>query len=291
MRSMTGYGKGQFSNHFYEITIELKSVNNRYIDMQFRMPSAVSQFENKLREIIKKNVSRGKLNIYLDLKRAHIEESGALINKTKLNQYHSGLKEINKQLGIKDPLTLNHILSFKDIFETNYDDLDDKQFFLDISAALNNAINAFNTMRAAEGSHLKEDMRGRIELITKIMDEITHKAPENVKMEFEKLTTRIDDILAGKIYDKERMELEIALISDKVDISEEITRMHSHLEQFNTALQKEGELGKKLTFILQEMLREANTMNSKSTDISITQQIIKIKEEIEKIREQAQNIE
>ena len=291
MNSMTGYGKAENSIDGITIVIEIKSVNGRYLDINFRMPAALNAQESHLRNRIKKQVRRGKLSVFIDIKQT-IEDGGeALINEKRLAGYIKALNVIRRTFDISDPIQLSHVMAFPDIFEQDIEKRIDDNFLNILIQTLNQALDAFIKMRTKEGTHLKEDMASRIEHIQTLADRISEIAPANTRKDFEKLLNRSIDLIGAQKIDKERLEQEIALISDKVDISEECTRLQSHLIQFKKELQKGGELGKKLTFLLQEMHREANTMNSKTTNINVAHDVILIKEEIEKIREQAQNIE
>jgi len=288
---MTGYGKGQITFSNFEITAEIKSVNNRYIDIIFRAPSIVSSFEPALRKLVKDNVNRGKVNVYIEIKSAAQKAGQSTINEDKLNSVYANLKSLKEKLNLNEEIELRHLLSFPELFETDISSVDEKELMKNLTRALTIALDKFNGMRLEEGTHLVEDMTLRINIIETATKAIHIKAPLNVTMEFEKLNTRIAELLVNTKVNEERLEQEIALISDKVDITEELTRMESHINQFRKTLARDSELGKKLTFILQEMHREANTMNSKTTDLEISHNVIQIKEEIEKIREQTQNIE
>ena len=291
MYSMTGYGKGQIATGKFEITIEVKSVNNRYLDILFRMPSMVSSFEPGLRKIIKQNVSRGKVSVFIEIKETIKSDKESNINEDKLYHYYNTLKNIKSKLNLPGEIDLSHLLSFQELFEADISSVDENEFKTHLSDTLDKALQAFNAMRLKEGNHLIEDMAGRLDKINSIIKNVHEKAPANVRTEFDKLRARINELLDNQQIDPERVEQEIALISDKVDITEELTRLESHINQFGQTLNRDKELGKKLTFILQEMHREANTMNSKTTDVEISHLIIQVKEEIEKIREQTQNIE
>lgn len=291
MHSMTGYGKGQHTSGKFEITIEIKSVNNRYLDILFRMPSILSSFESELRQVIKQNVSRGKISVFIEIKEAVKNNNGNTIDEEKLLHYYNILKSIKDKLNLSQEIELNHLLTFQELFETDISNVDEIKFKTDLLTTLDKAIKSFNKMRFKEGKHLITDMIERLDKIDNITQSVYKKAPANVRNEFDKLLIRINELLENQQIDPERLEQEIALISDKVDITEELTRMDSHIGQFRQTLKRDKELGKKLTFILQEMHREANTMNSKTTDVEISHLIIQVKEEIEKIREQTQNIE
>ncbi len=291
MQSMTGYGKGQITSGKFEVTVEIKSVNNRYLDILFRSPSMLTSFEPEMRNNIKKNVYRGKISVFIEVKESAKNENGSTINEEKLYHYYNTLKEIKNKLNLSEEIDLNHLLSFQELFETDISGVDENKFKIHLRTTLEKALQSFNAMRLKEGKHLINDMTGRLDKINTIIENVQKKAKNNVRAEFGKLKIRINELLENQQVDPDRLEQEIALISDKVDITEEITRMESHIVQFRQTLKRDKELGKKLTFILQEMHREANTMNSKTTDLEISHLVIQVKEEIEKIREQTQNIE
>ena len=288
---MTGYGKAQSTIASFELTVEIKSVNNRYMDIIFRMPIAFSSFEPQLRKRVKENINRGKVSIFVDLKEAGQSQNGSAINEDRLLQRYETLKAIKHKLNIPGEIELSHLLHFEELFEVDTTSIDEDKMFNQLETTLKEALVIFNAMRSREGEHLIEDMKQRIALISSVLQDVKLLAKDSVREEFDKLSIRIEELLDTKKIDKDKLEQEIALISDKVDITEEITRFESHLGQFNQTLKKDAELGKKLTFILQEMHREANTINSKTTNVEIAHKIIQVKEEIEKIREQTQNIE
>ena len=288
---MTGYGKSQSTIDSFELTVEIKSVNNRYMDIMFKMPVVFSSFEPQLRKIIKEYLSRGKVSVFIDLKQALISQNDSSVNDVKLKQRFETLKAIKEKLNIQGEIELSHILQFEELFEVDTSAIDENLIFSQLKSTLEDALKIFNTMRVKEGEHLISDMNNRLELINTIVKEVKQKADGTVREEFDKMMKRVNELLENKKIDSDRLEQEIALISDKVDITEELTRFESHIGQFKQTLERDSELGKKLTFILQEMHREANTINSKTTNVDISHKIIQVKEEIEKIREQTQNIE
>jgi len=288
---MTGYGKSQSTIDGFEITVEIKSVNNRYMDIMFKMPVVFSSFEARLRNIIKKNINRGKVGIYIDLKEAVKSQNGSAVNDVKLKQRYDTLNSIKEKLNIKGEIELMHLLQFEELFEVDASAIDEDKLFNQLKSTMIDALEIFNKMRVKEGEHLISDMNTRLELIDGIIKDVKKESNGTVREEFEKMMKRIDELMDNNKIDSDRLEQEIALISDKVDITEELTRFESHIGQFNHTLKRDSELGKKLTFILQEMHREANTINSKTTNVDISHKIIQVKEEIEKIREQTQNIE
>jgi len=288
---MTGYGKAEHTLKKFELTIEVKSVNNRYLDIGFRTPSLISMFEAQLRKLIKESAKRGKVTIFIDIKEKQDPENGSSVNEQKLMSLYNTLSSIKEKLNIQGNIDLSHLVQFQDLFEVDISTIDENELSKTLRSTLKDALTAFNEMRVKEGDHLIEDMSARIKAITSNLLEVKKLSEGTVKKEFDKLFKRINDLLDSNKIDRDKLEQEIALISDKVDISEEITRFESHLNQFNQTLKQDSEIGKKLTFILQEMHREANTINSKTTEVEVAHKIIYVKEDIEKIREQAQNIE
>ena len=291
MRSMTGFGKASSQNEMYELTVELRSVNNRYLELAIRLPREFSVFENKIREIIKTRVLRGKLNIFISLNRSGSDQNISSMDSETAQKLFSALQRIATDLKLDGQVTIQDLLQFYSISDTSSIKMDDDTFLGLLEPALNEAISQINTMRDKEGSHLLEDVVKRLTIIENLSNSVAENAKINVKETFDKMVQNIKELIDTKKIDMTRLEQEIALISDKVDITEESVRMASHLKLFHQTIEKSGEVGKKLTFILQEMLREANTMNSKSAKVEIQHKVIQMKEEIEKIREQVQNIE
>jgi len=290
MKSMTGFGKATKANAAYELTVELRSVNNRYLDLNIRLPKEFSALENKIRQTAKKELARGKVNVFVNLEK-HGSHSDAVIDPALTKKLYSELQEIHNSLDLKEPVTLSHLLEYFPLSDTGKIDLEEKGFEALLMPALHEALGNLNEMRAGEGKHLEEDMRERIRLISTLTEEVKQKAASNVQLVFDRLVENVKMLIGEQKLNTDRLEQEIALISDKVDITEECVRMDSHLKLFMQTIGKTGEVGKKLTFILQEMLREANTMNSKNANLEIQHLVIRMKEEIEKIREQAQNLE
>jgi uncharacterized protein (TIGR00255 family) len=291
MRSMTGFGKAKKSNERFELSVEIRSVNNRFLDLSIRLPKELSVFENKIREKIKADVKRGKLSVFVSLNEAASTGSEILLSQDKVKHRFEMLKKVRESLNIKEPVSLNHLLNFSDLFEFNIESVDEEEITALLYPSLEEALQQFNDMREAEGAHLIEDMKMRIKNIYELSAFVEKKGKLNVSGEFDKLLTRVKNLIDEQKIDKERLEQEIAIMADRVDITEECVRMNSHIKLFNKTIENNDEAGKKLTFILQEMLRESNTMNSKTSDIEISHRVIRIKEDIEKLREQAQNLE
>ncbi len=291
MKSMTGYGKSVVQINNTDISIEIRSVNNRFLDISLRMPKELNDYEYDLRNLIKRRLSRGKINVYINLNGGGRENAEAAVDMEKAAQHYGQLKRLKDEFNLAGEITLEHLLTFSDLFEPGLESVDAEQMKKMLLQGLDKALQQFEAMRQAEGENLLADMQKRIAMISEWTDFVKKNGRNNIQKEFERLKNNVFSLIdTGKI-DKNRIEAELAVISDKVDITEECVRMASHIQLFNETLKNSGEAGKKLTFILQEMLREANTMNSKTTDTNIAHKVIRIKEEIEKIREQAQNVE
>jgi len=290
MRSMTGFGKASSQNDLYELTVELRSVNNRYLELAIRLPREFSVFENKIRGIIKSNVLRGKLNVLISLNRSGSDNTSAMDSDIAQKLYNE-LSRIAINLKLDGQVSIQDLLQFYNMSDASTIRMEDDTFLGLLEPALEEALAQINSMRDKEGGHLREDVVNRLTIIEDLSNAVAEKAKLNVQETFDKMVQNIQELIDTKKIDMTRLEQEIALISDKVDITEESVRMASHLKLFHQTIEKSGEVGKKLTFILQEMLREANTMNSKSAKVEIQHKVIRMKEEIEKIREQVQNIE
>jgi uncharacterized protein (TIGR00255 family) len=288
--SMTGYGKGVAEDENFSIELEVKSVNSRFLDIYLKLPNSLMNREYEIREIIKNKISRGKLSVILNLKNTGIANSVPSIDKDKLKAYIAVLKEVKKVSKITEKLKLEHLLFNRDLFFQNDKDYGDEVFNL-IKRALESALNSLKEMKQNEGKELAKDLKRRIKVIDEKVNEIQNESGSSVKVYFEKLKERMKSLVEDVTSYSDRLELELALIADKSEITEECVRLHSHLKFFLESMEKDAEPGRKLNFLCQEMNREANTISSKTISTQITHNSVLIKEEIEKIREQIQNIE
>ncbi len=291
MRSMTGYGKGLSHNENFEVSVEIKSVNNRFFDLNIRLPRELNHEEMAIRDFLKKHVRRGKMNIFVNIRQNPQGESGLFINWDEVKKNFTQLKRIQETLGINEEVHLEHLLAFPEIFNPNLEEVAEKQLHPLIFEALNFAVREFVRMSEGEGHNILNDVTQRLAKVETLTHEIQEKAPQNLKSEFERLYRNVLNMIGEQKLDRSRLEQEIAIISDRVDITEEVVRLKSQLDLFKNTLNSKGEIGKRLNFILQEMHREANTINSKTTMLDISHRVIQIKEEVEKLREQIQNIE
>jgi uncharacterized protein (TIGR00255 family) len=289
--SMTGYGKGVAENGKISIEVEVKSVNSRYLDIFIKLPNSLMNKDYELREIIKSKIRRGKLTVVTQLRVNGIEEELPSLDKVKLKNQLAIIKEIKKSAKLKDKLKLEHLLFNKDIYTTTDLSISETEFEL-LRKALDDSLKQLLKMKKAEGEELEKDLLERLNDIEKYLGEIEEEAKSRGIKEFQdKLRERVRMLLDGHQADNDRLELELAIMADKADITEESVRLRSHIKFFRESLKNDSEPGRKVNFICQELNREANTISSKSISTTITHKAVRIKEEIEKIREQIQNIE
>jgi uncharacterized protein (TIGR00255 family) len=287
---MTGYGKGIAENDRLVAEAEVKSVNNRYLEISLKIPSALFVKEYELRELIRNKISRGKLTVVLQVKNNKTGEEIPALDKTKLKNYLSLLKDVRKTAKLTEKIKLEHLLMAKDLFSTPDVALLEDEFVL-VKKALDEALNDLLKMRKNEGNELAKDMLNRLKFMEDKIDLIEVEMKNSVVEYYGKLKERIKVLIEDTSIQPERLELELALIADKADITEECVRLRSHIKFFRESLSNDGEPGRKLNFICQEMNRETNTISSKTIATSITHHAVLMKEEIEKIREQIQNLE
>lgn len=287
--SMTGYGKSSSSKNKISAEIEIKSVNSRFFEISLKLPSILSPYDYEIRELIKTKVQRGKLNIVIHFKKNGIE-NGVSVDTEKLKAQLTLIKKVKKVASIKEDVKLEHLLSSKEIFTTQDSEINKAELEI-VKSALVKALDKLIQMKKKEGAELSKDFSNRVENISKKVSEIEKDYKKSIEEYHNKLKQRIQELMGNAEIDKDRLNLELALIADRADITEECVRLKSHLKFFKESLKNEKEPGKKLNFLCQEMNRETNTISSKSIATSIIHSSVLIKEEIEKIREQLQNIE
>jgi uncharacterized protein (TIGR00255 family) len=288
--SMTGYGKGSAVNGKIKVEAEVKSVNSRFLDIITKLPSAIMNKEYDLREQIKSKINRGKLTVFVQIKKNDTENQDFVVNKDKLKNYLSFIKELKKTAKITEKVKLEHILYNKDLFASGEIEFTEEDFSL-VRKAIDSALDELLVMKKNEGKELCKDLKKRIEIIETKLAEIEAESNASVKEYFEKLKEKVKLLVEDITLEKERLEMELAIIADKAEITEECVRLKSHIKFFVRSLDEDGEPGRKLNFLCQEMNRETNTISSKTISTFITHNTVFIKEEIEKIREQIQNIE
>lgn len=287
---MTGYGKGVAGNDNFSVEVELKSVNSRFLDIYLKLPNSLMSKEYEIREMIKNSVSRGKLSVILQLKNTGNGSGVSVVDKEKLKSYLSTLKEIKKISKITEKIKLEHLLYNRDLFFQSDKEFGNEVFVL-IRKGLESALIQLKQMRRNEGKELAKDLKRRINVIDVKINQIMEDSGNSVNEYFNKLKERMKSLVEDVTAYSDRLELELALIADKSEITEECVRLRSHLKFFLESMEKDEEPGRKLNFLCQEMNREANTISAKTISTSVTHNSVLIKEEIEKIREQIQNIE
>jgi len=288
--SMTGYGRGTTSNKNISIEAEVKSINSRYLDIYFRLPSSLQSKEYELREVIKSKLKRGKVTTIIQIKSSGKDSDVPVLSKDKLKALIGFLKDIKKAARINEKIKLDHLLSFKELYLPDEFEFGESEFVL-VKEALDKAIKDLLKMKKNEGGELAKDLVARIKSIEEKVNAIENESMKSVNEYFSILKERIKSLVEDVTQYNDRLELELAVIAEKSDITEECVRLKSHLKFFLESIEKEEEPGRKLNFICQEMNREANTISSKSLATEITRNAVLIKEEIERIREQIQNIE
>lgn len=290
--SMTGFGRGESENKQYKIVIEIKSVNHRYNDIIIKMPKKLNVLEEKMKAKIKNYVNRGRVEVFVNFEESEAENFVITPNYTVLDQYVSALEAIKDKYTVVDDMGVSLLARYPDALKVEFQEVDEELIWTLMESALTGALENLKTMRQVEGVKLKEDTISRVNVIRGIVKEIEKLAPDIVATHKEKMLERIKDLLDGTIeVDEQRIAMEIAVFSDKTNITEEIVRLESHFEQLVNILDESKPVGRKLDFLIQEMNREVNTIGSKSPDIDISNYVVDMKSEIEKIREQIQNIE
>jgi len=290
LNSMTGFGKSVLQNNGFAVETEIKSVNSRYLDLSIRMPRPFYQFELDLRELVKKRISRGKIYVTIVAKHEGIDEELSDLDTRGLEATVKLLEKIRKTAGISEDLKLEHILNFQNNFLNDTDDTKEEEYKL-IVESINKALGSLEEMRKKEGAELVIDFQKRLSIIEEKVSSIEKISADSVKEYFNKLKERAIKLSSDLIDNQDRLMQELAFLSEKYDVTEECVRLRSHIKMFKEAMELDEPSGRKLNFISQEMNREANTINSKSVSAEISANGISIKEELEKIREQLQNIE
>lgn len=288
--SMTGYGKSLLTNKDFSVEVEIKSINSRYLDLSLKVPRFLADKEFEIRNFLKEKVKRGKISLSVFIEKNGLVNGFSNLNEEMLQSVHKILSDINIKLGIESKISLDNILQFQSIIFSE-DKAENQMEFEMTLKAISLAIDEMNKMRIAEGNLISEDLSQRIDFISGAIEKIEQINPESIKFYFNRLRDKASELISEFQLDPDRLNMELALLSEKYDVTEECVRLKSHIQQFISAVNNSEDAGRKLNFILQEMNREANTINSKSISIDVTNYGIKIKEEIEKIREQIQNIE
>jgi uncharacterized protein (TIGR00255 family) len=290
--SMTGYGRAFCESKTRNFTVEIKSVNHRYLDLNIKMPRSLLALEDRIRKNVQERISRGKVDIYITQTVLETENSKALLNRNLCDSYVKCLNEIRELYNIKDDISLSLISKFPEVITVEEQDEDIENVWSVLRNPLKEALDTLTLMRAREGDALKKDIEKKCADIKVLINSIDDKSKNLVDNYKVRLNNRINELISDKsLIDENRIAMEIAIFSDKACIDEEIVRLKSHISQLNESIQNSKTVGRKLDFIVQEMNREANTIASKANDVDIIHLVLDIKNDIEKIREQVQNIE
>lgn len=288
--SMTGFGKSTSDSGNWLIDADIKSVNSRYLEIYLKLPQSLLSREYELRDLIKSKIRRGKLSVNITLKRNGFNDDAVILDESKLKNYLSLIKQVKKAAKLSDKIKLDHLLLSRDLFIASAVELTDEEFAL-VKQVVANAVDSLLEMKSKEGAELAKDLKQRLKNIEKKLDLIEKEASSSVNESFIKYKEKVKALLDDSPDLNDRLELELAILAERSDITEECVRLRSHIKLFLDSLNKEDDPGRKLNFICQEMNREANTISSKTLSTSITHNSVHIKEDIERIREQIQNIE
>lgn len=292
VNSMTGYGRSEKENTIQKIVVEMKGVNHRYCDISIKMPKKMNMFEEKMKKLIKKKINRGRVEVFVFLDEQKGDDFNVKPNFAVLDQYASALADIKDKYSLARDFDLNLLTRFQDVFTVEYKEVDEEEVWNLLESTMNESLESLLDMRKIEGQKLYEDIISRIETVRGIIVLLEKRAPEIVELHKTKMRERIDELLHDSIeLDEVRLAQEVAYFSDKTNITEELVRLDSHLDQLKHIFEEKSSIGRKLDFLLQEVNREINTIGSKSPDIDISNFVIEMKSEFEKVREQIQNIE
>ena len=291
IKSMTGYGRAVETVNGREFTVELRSVNNRYLDCTVKLPRSVSFAEDAVKQAVKASVSRGKVDVFISIKSETVEDTTITLNKTVLEGYLSAMRQMAEECGVKDDISVSVVSRLPEVFSVEKPEVDEEQLLCDLMSVVDKALEGYNAMRAIEGAALDADLRSRGNTILELVSQVERGNAQTVVDYRARLEAKLKEVLANTAIDESRILTEAAIFADKVAVDEETVRLRSHLDQMNAMLTGGGAIGRKLDFLLQEMNREANTIGSKCTDVKLARIVVDIKAELEKIREQTQNIE
>ena len=291
LRSMTGYGRSQKIFNGRDILVEIRSVNHRYYEYSSRVPRTFSYIDEKLKGLLKTGISRGKVEVAVTINNIEGRDSEIAINKGVAEGYVNALRSVSEELGLEDDLSLSKLIKLPDIFNIQKTPDDEEQVWNDVSEVTKEALERFVEMRKVEGERLRNDVIQKADAILEMVGRVEVLSPQTVENYRNRLYKKLSEILEDKNIDEQRILTEAAVFSEKIAVDEETVRLRSHISQLKTMLDADEAVGRKLDFIVQEMNREVNTIGSKAQDLNVTKIVVDMKAEIEKIREQIQNIE
>ena len=291
VKSMTGYGRAVETVNGREFTVELRSVNNRYLDCNVKLPRSLTFAEEAVKQAVKATISRGKVDVYISVRSESAADVQVTLNAAMVEGYLAAMKEMAEKYDIRDDISVSLLSRMNDVFTVEKPEVDEEQLLADLMSQVNAALTDFNAMRTTEGAALAKDLLTRRQIILDLVAQVEEGNAQTVIDYRARLEAKLREVLENKSIDESRILTEAAIFADKVAVDEETVRLRSHLDQMSEMLSGDGAIGRKLDFLLQEMNREANTTGSKCTDVRLARIVVEIKAELEKIREQTQNIE
>ena len=291
VKSMTGYGRAVETVNGREFTVELRSVNNRYLDCTVKLPRTLSFAEEAVKQAVKATISRGKVDVFITVRSEGAADVKVTLNASMVEGYLSAMKQMVVDYGVQDDISVSVISRMPDVFTVEKPEVDEQQLLADLMSVVNKALESYDAMRSTEGKALENDLRSRGNTILDLVAQVEAGSGQTVADYRTRLENKLKEVLANTAIDESRILTEAAIFADKVAVDEETVRLRSHLDQMNNMLTAGGAIGRKLDFLLQEMNRESNTIGSKCSDVRLARIVVDIKAELEKIREQTQNIE
>ncbi len=291
IKSMTGFGRCEITENNRKFTVEMKSVNHRYLDVNIKMPKKLNFFESAIRTELKNYISRGKVDIFIAYEDFTEENTSIRYNKQVAAEYLKYLKEMAQEFGLDDDVRVSTLSRYPEVFTMEEVTIDEAELWKILQKAIKGAAEGFVETRIVEGEHLREDLIAKLDGMLQLVDFISDRSPKIIQEYHARLVEKVKDLLGDVQVDENRLLTEVTIFADKVCVDEEIVRLRSHIETTKNTLLEGGSIGRKLDFIAQEMNREANTTLSKANDLEISNCAIELKTEIEKVREQIQNIE
>ncbi len=291
IKSMTGYGRAVETVNGREFTVEIRSVNNRYLDCSVKLPRMVSFGEDAIKQAVKASVSRGKVDVFVTVRSENAADTTISLNGAVVEGYLKAMEQMQTQYGVKNDVSVAVLSRMPEVFTIDKPQVDEEQLLADLLRVVDQALQGYDAMRITEGAALDADLRGRGQTILSLVSQVEQGNAQTVVDYRARLEAKLKEVLENTNIDESRILTEAAIFADKVAVDEETVRLRSHLEQMNQMLTTGGAMGRKLDFLLQEMNREANTIGSKCTDVRLARIVVDIKAELEKIREQTQNIE
>ena len=291
VKSMTGYGRAVETVNGREFTVELRSVNNRYLDCTVKLPRTLSFAEDAVKQAVKGAISRGKVDVFISMRSEGAQDVKITLNTAMVEGYLGAMRQMSADYGVRDDISVSLLSRMPDVFTVEKPDVDEEQLLSDLMSVVNKALASYDAMRTTEGKALENDLRSRGQTILELVAKVEAGSGQTVIDYRTRLENKLKEVLANTAIDESRILTEAAIFADKVAVDEETVRLRSHLDQMNNMLTTGGAIGRKLDFLLQEMNRESNTIGSKCSDVNLARIVVEIKAELEKIREQTQNIE